>query len=96
MDDYPEQGFSVKGFYEHGIKEGVWEFFHSGGKLWKTGGYLEGLKEGHWEYFHENGTLQCAGSYRKDLEVGYWEWFDERGHIDTEKTCTYQNGEIDR
>ena len=70
--------------------EGVWEEYHSNGKLQSRTHYKNGLREGLYTYFDFKETMRLEGSYTKDLSEGIWKSYHRNGQLKYERE--YQDG----
>jgi len=54
----------TKGFYDNGVKNGLWESYHENGILHSKGIYKNGFWEGLWVDHYEDGSIRSKGFYR--------------------------------
>ena len=54
----------TKGFYDNGVKNGLWESYHENGTLHSKGIYKNGFWEGLWVDHYEDGSVRSKGFYR--------------------------------
>ena len=70
--------------------DGLDEWFHENGQLWKRQNYKNGERDGLYEEFYSNGQLRSRGNYIDGERDGLWRIFDEDGNLT--RTLTYRNG----
>lgn len=90
---WDEEGHLVaKIFYNKGELEGVAEYFHSNGKLWKVCPYKNGVLEGLQKIFLKDGTLFQTTDYvqgeKSGSSIRYW----DLSHIAYHEK--YENGKL--
>ncbi len=50
-------GIQMKGYYTHGLKDGIFRYYSKDSLYTTVGRYDKERRTGKWEFFHENGTL---------------------------------------
>lgn len=68
----------AEGFYNNGIKEGLYKLFYLKGQLKESGLYKNGKRTGVWEYWYENGKAKqrINFDYEAPKILDFW---DENG-----------------
>lgn len=69
-----------EGNYKNGLKDGIWKFYYSNGKISKTGKYLEGVENGKFTFYYDNGRTMQEGDFIMGLKDGNWKKFDRDGN----------------
>lgn len=70
MNYYPTGNVKDSGFYNNGLREGVWEEWVGDGSMRSTGAYHKGLKQDTWKYYTSSGRLIGIKTYnRKGREI---------------------------
>lgn len=59
------------GFYENGIKNGLFVWFYPDGSVKRRGNYLNNNRDGIWEFFNEQGERIITIEYNEGEEVRY-------------------------
>lgn len=67
------------GFFENGLKAGLWIRFNENGKKIGSGSFLDGKKTGNWLVWDDKGVLRFEMQYIEGQKVGTWNSFDENG-----------------
>jgi antitoxin component YwqK of YwqJK toxin-antitoxin module len=90
------EGFSVEEpttiqFYKHGVRDGTWTWFYSGGKINRIQNYQNGKENGESLQYYENGNKKFQVMYVNDKKSGLLsEWY-ENGQLSS--TCEYTNSQ---
>ena len=66
-----EDRIKSTGFYNKGLKDGLFETFHQNGQLMRRGTYSTGKKEGFHEEFFENGQLFKKSKFVDETIVSF-------------------------
>ena len=82
MVDWSEEGQLVeRGFYENGLKIGLWEKYYGNGNIQEKSNYLNGKLEGFHQWFHEDGSLSIRSNYEDGIQEHYSERYYENGSL---------------
>ena len=71
----------INQYNEKGERHGLWEQYHSNGKLRIKCTYVNGQLHGLWEKYWNNGQLWEKGTYINGKERGMWEHYHKDGTI---------------
>jgi antitoxin component YwqK of YwqJK toxin-antitoxin module len=66
---------------ETGLKDGLWETYHTNGKLDSKIGYKNGDYEGIYQTFHINGKIQYDGQTKGGEFDGLWKMYHQNGNL---------------
>lgn len=58
----------MTGYYQNGIRSGIFNFYYPDGKLRLTAEYQENERTGNWKEFYQNGILKISILYEGDIE----------------------------
>ena len=106
LTDEVEDRIKSTGFYNKGVKDGLFETFHLNGQLMTKGTYSSGKKEGFHEEFLENGQLSEKSKFVDGTRVSFQQ-FDKNNnlindliYIEGEKngleTTLYDDGQVNK
>ena len=86
---HTEFGYTEKGHYVDGLRQGLWKNYYKDGTLMGEEHYLNGELHGLWKSYHDDGaTLWGEGHYLNDMKHGLWKKYHEDGTLES---CTLYN-----
>jgi hypothetical protein len=71
----------VTGYFDNGLKEGVWTTYYANGNVMHKVMYEQDEKDGLYEQYYYDGRLSASGNYVKDMKEGEWYFFREDSTI---------------
>jgi antitoxin component YwqK of YwqJK toxin-antitoxin module len=86
-----EFGYTEKGHYVDGLRQGLWKNYYKDGTLMGEEHYLNGELHGLWKVYYDNGTLGSEGHYLNGKPHGLWKSYHSNGTLQWEGH--YLNGE---
>ena len=70
-----------EGYLEHGIENGLWNFWWENGNLQQIGYFKNGNQDSLWMFYNEDGVLYRKGSFIENLQHGEWIDYHPSGQI---------------
>lgn len=82
-----------KGYYEDGVKVGMYTRYYTDGTPRVKGYYKDGLKHGVWEYYYKStGSVRAKGNFERGRKNGVWSFYDYSEVL--KRTIEYSDGKI--
>jgi antitoxin component YwqK of YwqJK toxin-antitoxin module len=78
-----------RGSYVIGLREGIWKYFYSDGKLEYEGMYSQGNPDKKHKYYYPSGVLKEEQYYEMGIREKNWKKYDDEGNL--VMTITYKN-----
>lgn len=70
-----------EGVEEHGMKQGLWKYFHPSGSLQKEVFFTNDTANGKWIEYFTNGQVSLTSNYFEGLEDSSWQEFSPQGKL---------------
>jgi len=83
-----------KGQYYNDEKSGLWQWFHSNGKVSTTRNYERGLLEKEVNSYYYNGQIEVSSSYSEGKINGSRKYYDQYGELQLIKFYTKEDGHV--
>lgn len=77
----PDGSKYCRGPYQDGLRTGSWTFWHTGGRVAKSGSYKAGKPEGVWTYWRDDGTKERVETYADGKREGRWLFYYPGGKL---------------
>ncbi|MBC7912839.1 MAG: hypothetical protein H7Y07_01835 [Pyrinomonadaceae bacterium] len=71
MEYFPDRNIKLSGYYNNGLKEGIWKTWDSDGILIDYFTWKKGQRNGDFKLFNDSGKIQEIGIYKDDLLEGW-------------------------
>lgn len=89
----PDGAKYCRGQYQDGRRTGSWTFWHTGGRVAKSGDYKGGKPEGPWTFWREDGTKERVEIYADGKREGRWLFYYPGGKLSKQEE--YKAGKRD-
>lgn len=83
----------IKGYYNNGLKEGLWLHFNNNNEVILRSYFKSGLKIGDWKYYFNKNQLASIVPYKDDVKHGKCLGYGKNGNLTFD--ANYKNGKID-
>lgn len=79
----------ITGFYDNGIKEGIWTTYYANGVKESSANYENNYRNGLYESFDDHGIIYSRGNYLDQVKEGDWYFYNADSTIHTRKVYKY-------